>query len=250
MIFDLFRLEGRKALVTGSSRGIGKAIAMALGEAGAEVVFHGTSMTPALSGTLEEAAQAGIKASCVCGDLSSQADTARIADELKAVDILVLNASVQKYQSIESFEPEEFSREFQVNVASSLQLIEAFLPSMKEAGWGRVVAIGSVNHFRPAARLPVYSATKSAFDSLIRNAAASHSNYGITFNTISPGVIATDRNAAVLADREKVNMLLGLIPAKRFGESVDCAGAALLLCSEAGSYITGANLPVTGGMHL
>lgn len=250
MIFDTFRLNGKRALVTGSSRGIGKAIAIALGEAGAEVIFHGTAMTPKLQQAIAEATAKGIKTECVTGDLSVPAQVTDVADKTGSIDILVLNASVQKYQTIEKFEPEEFEKQFQVNVASSLQLIEAFLPAMKEKQWGRVVVIGSVNHFRPAARLPIYSATKSALDSLIRNMAVSHSHYGITFNTLSPGVIATDRNAAALADPEKVKMLLNGIPAKRFGESSDCAGAALLLCSEAGSYITGANLPVTGGMHL
>lgn len=249
-IFDQLRLDGRKALVTGSSRGIGKAIAMALGEAGAQVVFHGTAMTDKLKATVEEAQAAGVTAEVVTGDLSRPEEVDRVASAAGAVDILVLNASVQKYQSIEKFEPEEFGKQFQVNVASSLKLIESCLPAMIEKKWGRVLVIGSVNHFRPAARLPIYSATKSALDNIIRNAAVSHSRFGVTFNTLSPGVITTDRNAAALADPAKVEMLLGNIPAKRFGNSEDCAGAALLLCSEAGAYITGANLPVTGGMHL
>lgn len=249
-IFKQFRLDGRRALVTGSSRGIGKAIAMALGEAGARVVFHGTAMTEKLKATIDEAKAAGVAAEAVTGDLGQPEEVGRLISAVGAVDILVLNASVQKYQSIENFEPGEFGRQFQVNVASSLKLIEALLPPMVAKKWGRVLVVGSVNHFRPAARLPIYSATKSALDNIIRNAAVSHSRFGVTFNTLSPGVIATDRNTAALSDPAKVEMLLGNIPAKRFGTGEDCAGAALLLCSEAGSYITGANLPVTGGMHL
>lgn len=249
-ILDQFKLTGRRALVTGSSRGIGKAIAMALGEAGAEVIFHGTARTEKLDAAYAEAKSAGIKAEMATADLAKPEEVERLAEEIGSVDILILNASVQKYQSIEKYEAEEFSWQFQVNVASTLKLIEVFLPSMRDKQWGRVVVIGSVNHFRPAARLPIYSATKSALDSIIRNAAVSHSKYGVTFNTLSPGVIATDRNAAALANPEMVDMLMKAIPAKRFGKSEDCAGTALLLCSEAGSYITGANIPVTGGMHL
>ena len=249
-IFKSFRLDGRRALVTGSSRGIGRAIARALGQAGAEVIYHGTAPSPKLEEAVAEARADGAAVSSVTADLADPVAVECLAAEVGAVDILVLNASVQKYQSIEKFEPEEFTRQFQVNVAASLKLIEAFLPAMREKEWGRVLVIGSVNHFRPAARLITYSATKSALDNLIRNAAVSHSRYGITFNTLSPGVIATDRNAAALADPEKVRMLLAGIPAGHFGKSEDCVGAALLLCSDAGAYITGANLPVTGGMHL
>ena len=247
-IFKSFRLDGRRALVTGSSRGIGRSIALALAQAGAEVVYHGTAPSQKLADAVAEARADGAKATSVTADLADPAAVERLAAEVGAVDILVLNASVQKYQSIELFEPEEFTRQFQVNVAASLKLIEAFLPAMRERGWGRVLVIGSVNHFRPAARLITYSATKSALDNVIRNVAVSHSRYGITFNTLSPGVIA--RNAAALADPEKVRMLLAGIPVGHFGQADDCAGAALLLCSDAGAYITGANLPVTGGMHL
>lgn len=249
-IFDQFKLDGKRALVTGSSRGIGKAIAMALGDAGAEVIFHGSAPSEKLDAAIDEAKSRGIKTVKAVADLARKDEVPRLLSEVGDVDILVLNASVQKYQSIEKFEPDEFERQFQVNVASSLQLIESAIPAMRAKGWGRVLVIGSVNHFRPAARLPIYSATKSALDNIIRNAAVSHSACGITFNTLSPGVIATDRNAAALANPEMVEKLLAIIPAKRFGKSEDCAATALLLCSNAGAYITGANIPVTGGMHL
>ena len=249
-IFDSFRLDGRKALVTGSSRGIGRAIAFALGQAGAKVVFHGSHVSPKLTDAVETAKSEGIAAETATGDLSDPEAVANLAKNAGAVDILVLNASVQKYQSIDRFDPEEFSRQFQVNVAASLQLIEAVLPAMKAKKWGRILAIGSVNQFRPAARLPVYSATKAALENIVRNAARSYGPFGITVNTLAPGVIATDRNAETLSHADTVETLLQGIPVGRFGQAQDCAGMALLLCSEAGSYVTGANIPVTGGMHL
>lgn len=249
-VFDSFRLDGRRALVTGSSRGIGRAIALALGEAGAGVVFHGSRPSPQLADAVESARKEGVDASSATGDLSDPAAVAALAEAAGAVDVLVLNASVQKYQTIDRFEPDEFARQFQVNVAAPLRLIEAVLPSMKARKWGRILAIGSVNQFRPAARLPVYSATKAALGNIVRNAARSYGPFGITANTIAPGVIATDRNTGTLSSPGAVERLLGAIPARRFGEAEDCAAVALLLCSEAGSYITGADIPVTGGMHL
>ena len=249
-IFDSFRLDGRRALVTGSSRGIGRAIAFALGQAGAQVVFHGSHPSPKLTDAFETARKEGIDAENATGDLSDPAAVTALAKSVGAVDILVLNASVQKYQSIDRFEPDEFTKQFQVNVAASLQLIEAALPAMKEKKWGRILAIGSVNQFRPAARLPVYSATKAALENIVRNAARSYGPFGITVNTLAPGVIATDRNAETLSHADTVETLLQGIPVGRFGQAQDCAGMALLLCSEAGSYVTGANIPVTGGMHL
>ena len=115
---------------------------------------------------------------------------------------------------------------------------------------GRVVALGSVNQWRQSPRLPIYAATKSAISNLIQNCARKYAADGITFNTIAPGVIATDRNTEALADQEIVEKLLTVIPAKRFGLAEDCAGIALLLASDAGSYITGCDIPVAGGMQL
>ena len=113
-----------------------------------------------------------------------------------------------------------------------------------------MVALGSVNQWRQSPRLPIYAATKSAISNLIQNCARKYAADGITFNTIAPGVIATDRNTEALADQEIVAKLLTVIPAKRFGLAEDCAGIALLLASDAGSYITGCDIPVAGGMQL
>jgi len=247
---DMFQLNGKRALVTGSSRGIGRAIAFALAGAGAHVVLHGTHDTEPLRATLAEAQKNGWSVEVVTGDLGNEADLTRLLNTLTPPDILVLNASIQRYQTLEEFEPALLEDTFRVNVSSSIRLIRAFLPSMQAKKWGRVIALGSVNQWRQSPRLPVYAATKSALSNIMQNCARKYGPDGITFNVIAPGVIATDRNAAALADPPTVEKLLSVIPAKRFGTAEDCAGTALLLASEAGSYITGTDIAVAGGMQL
>lgn len=224
-----FQLTNRTALVTGSTRGIGRAIADALECCGARILRHDSSTA----------------------DLASLEETARLLEQSGAVDILVLNASVQYYRTMEeSFDEDEFSKQINVNLRSSIQLIQGVLPAMRKQRWGRVLAIGSVNQWKQSPRLAVYAATKSALSNLMQNCARAYAADGVTFNTLAPGVIATDRNRDALADVDTAQKLLNAIPARRFGTPADCAGAALLLCSEAGGYITGANLPVAGGMEL
>ena len=246
-IFQKFSLAGKKAFVSGSSRGIGRAIALALAEAGAYVVLHGTKESAALSQTAAEFQQNGWRFSTVTGDLS---DTDALIAQVGSCDILVLNASHQRYQTVEEFSMTDFDAHFRVNVGSSISLIRAFLPQMQKNKWGRVIALGSVNQWKQSPRLPIYAATKSALSNVMQNCARKYGPDGITFNTIAPGVIATDRNTEALADQEIVAKLLTVIPAKRFGLAEDCAGIALLLASDAGSYITGCDIPVAGGMQL
>lgn len=242
---SMFSLAGRTALVTGSSRGIGRAIAEAFAKAGAKVLVHGSKESAALR---EAAAACGGVA--VAGDLGSSAGVEALIAAVPPLDILVLNASVQDYVTLEEYNEAEFLREFQTNVGSAFRLVQAFAPGMCERHWGRVVAVGSVNQFRPSPRLTVYSATKAALQSLVLNAAKSYAPFGVTVNNLVPGVILTDRNAEALKDDAYRAKILGLIPAGNFGRPEDCAGAALLLASDAGRYITGIELPVTGGMHL
>jgi NAD(P)-dependent dehydrogenase (short-subunit alcohol dehydrogenase family) len=223
-----FQLNGRTALVTGSTRGIGLAIADMLEQYGARVIRHNSRVA----------------------DLASSMETARLLDEAGPVDILVLNASVQHYRTVEDFNEDELAAQVNVNLRSGFQLIQGVLPGMRARRWGRVLSIGSVNQWKQSPRLAVYAATKSALSNLMQNCARTYAADGITFNTLAPGVIATDRNRNALADAATVETLLQRIPAGRFGTPEDCAGAALLLCSDAGAYITGTDIPVAGGMQL
>ncbi len=250
MLKNLLSLHGRRALVTGSSRGIGHAVAMVMAEAGAHVIFHGAEMSEKLESAAKTAAAKGLSCEALAADLSSEEGVRRLAAASGKVDILVLNASVQTYMTVEDFNCEEFDREFHANVRASVELVRAFLPGMRERGFGRIISLGSVNQYRPAARLAVYAATKAAQNNVIMGVARIYAKYGITANNIAPGVIATDRNREVLSNETAAAQIMGLIPAARFGTAEDCAGLALLLASDAGGYINGADIPVDGGMHL
>ena len=246
-----FDLTGKTALVTGSSRGIGKAIAFLLGRSGAHVIFHGVKMGDALQSALSEAKAEGIDCSALTADLGCEESAAKLAADCAGkVDILVLNASVQQYMYLRDFETREFEREINANLRSAYLMLKAFLPPLQARKWGRVISVGSVKQMRPAARLSVYSVTKAALQNLMDNSAKEYACDGITFNTIVPGIICTDRNRKILSDPEWIPKFQAMVPAGRFGTPEDCAGAVLLLASDAGSYITGAQIPIAGGMQL
>ena len=178
-----FDLSGKTALVTGSSRGIGKAIAFLLGRSGAHVIFHGVKMSDALQSTLSEAKAEGIECSALTADLGCEESAAKLAADCAGkVDILVLNASVQQYMHLRDFETREFEREINANLRSAYLMLKAFLPPMQARKWGRVISVGSVNQLRPAARLSVYSVTKAALQNLMDNGAKEYACDGITLD--------------------------------------------------------------------
>lgn len=242
----MFDLTGKKALVTGSTQGIGHAVAACLAEHGATVYVHGSRSIE----QCEKAAEAIPGAKAVSADLSVSREYERICRETGDVDILVLNASVQIRNAWDQITPEEFARQVQVNLAATLSLIQLYGKGMAERGWGRIVTVGSVQQTNPHPQMAVYAATKSAQYNLVRNLAKQMAPYGVTVNNLSPGVIATPRNAAALADGEYRKKVMDGIPCGYAGTAEDCCGGALLLCSEEGRYITGTDIVIDGGMHL
>ncbi len=249
-----FRLDGRRALVTGSSRGIGRSIALALAEAGAHVAVHYTGQRAKAGETVAAAAQFGVKAIAVQAELTDLTAVERLhADvlaQLGAPDILVLNASVQFRTPWREIAAAAAQQQLAVNFVASLRLIQLCEPVMTAQRWGRILAIGSVQQRKPHPDMAAYAASKAAQCNLVANLAAQLAPLGITINNLAPGVINTDRNTTALADPVYAARLRARIPAGRFGDAGDCAGAALLLCSDAGSYITGQDLQVDGGMSL
>lgn len=243
---EMFDLTGKKALVTGSTQGIGFAAARCLSEYGAKVYVHGgTSMEKC------KAAAAQIPGSePVCVSLSEKDAAAKLYQATGDVDILVLNASVQFRKKWDEITEEEMEEQLTVNFKNSFKLIQLYAPYMKDQHWGRIVTVGSVQQYKPHKDMAVYAASKAAQMNLVTNLAKQLACHGITINNMAPGVIATPRNDAALSDASYVAQVMAGIPAGYAGTAKDCAGAILLLCSEAGRYINGIDLVVDGGMHL
>ena len=257
-----FSLAGRTALVTGGSMSMGRAIAEGLAEAGADLAIQTAPHADAALGLPRAAAdtQAAIAARgrrCVVieGDFAAAGAASRTVADAQAalgrIDILVICASVQHREALPDISAAALESQFAINLAASIALLQGAVPPMAERGWGRVLSIGSVNEWRPEPTLGVYAALKAAQHNLIINLAREYASRGVVLNTLAPGLVATERNRwrrQDAADWERIQQ--GVNPMRRAGRPDEMVGAALLLCSEAASFITGANLQVTGGGHL
>ncbi len=242
----MFDLKNKKALVTGSTQGIGFAIAQCLAAQGATVYVHGARNVAKC-----EAAAAKIPGSIpLVKDLSDDDCAAYLHEMTGDLDILVLNASVQFRNPWLDVTSEEFDKQVRVNLKSSYELIQKYAPHMKAQKWGRIVTVGSVQQYKPHKDMPIYAATKAAQMSLVTNLAKQLAPDGITVNNMAPGVIDTPRNAAALSDEEYSAKVMAGIPAGYAGLPEDCAAGVLLLVSDEGRYITGTDLIIDGGMHL
>ena len=251
---DSFNLAGRRALVTGSSRGIGAALALALAEAGADVMIHCTGNASAANGVADQVRALGRRTGFVQADLSADDGARRIHDAsvaaLGGIDILILNASVQIRKNWTDFTRADLDAHYAVNYRASFELLQLAVPAMITARWGRVLTVGSVQEIRPHPEMLAYSSFKHAQTGLVLGLAKQLAPHGVTLNNLAPGVIVTDRNADALARPGYADTVRSSIPAGRLGYPADCVGAALLLCSDAGAYITGQNLFADGGLGL
>jgi glucose 1-dehydrogenase len=249
----LFDLSGRVALVTGSGRGIGRDLALGLAGCGAKVAVHCATRIDEARAVAETIALSGGRAVALAADLSKpEASPTLIAEttaKLGPIDILVLNASFEIRRDWLEIGSDAFDAQVAVNLKSSLLLLQGVVPGMAARGWGRVVSIGSIQEAKPNPRLLVYAALKAAQTNMIVNLARQYAAQGVTFNNLAPGAIATERNAAVLADSAYRARVEAQIPAHRVGAPQDCVGACLLLCADAGAYITGSTIFVDGGWH-
>jgi glucose 1-dehydrogenase len=251
---DAFSLSGRKALVTGSSRGIGRAIALGLAQQGADIVINYAASAQAAESAAKEASSFGVHAFTVQADMHSATAPRELFEQALAklgrIDILVLNVSTQFRKSWQEVTAEEFDIQMRVNLRATMELMQLALPGMIDQRWGRVLTIGSIQELKPHPQMLVYAASKSAMVNMVRNLAKQVAPYGVTINNLAPGVIYTDRNSGVLEDLEYRQRVLDGIPCHFFGEPADCVGAALLLCSGASRFITGVDLLVDGGGQL
>lgn len=253
-IKNSFNLKGKTALVTGGSQGIGKAISLVLAEHGANIVINYRLDKKLAVQTEKEINELGVKCSLIQCDLSMLNSAKTISGFLNEnnleIDILVINASIQIRKPWDKVTPEEFEIQINTNFRASLFLIQELYPTMQQKKWGRILTIGSVQQLRPHQQMIVYAASKVAQVSMVRSLAPQFGPYGVTINNIAPGAFNTGRNEEVLQNQVYKSNVEAKIPMGFIGESSDCAAMSLLLCSDAGRYITGQDIFIDGGMSL
>ncbi len=250
----MFDLHGKTALITGSSRGIGRAILLAFAQRGARVILHCRRESPASRQLIGELEQLEADFSVVYADLGDRNGAAELFRQLAArninVDILVLNASVELRREWTEINDEEYDLQMDTNFRAPLKLLQILVPKMQEKGWGRVICLGSVQQLKPHPAMLVYSASKAALGNVVRSLATQLAPHGITINSIAPGAIRTDRNSQALSDPAYEQQVKELIPVRYIGCPQDIAGLAVYLASEESRYMTGQTLYVDGGKSL
>jgi NAD(P)-dependent dehydrogenase (short-subunit alcohol dehydrogenase family) len=249
-VMPSLRLDGRVALVTGGSRGLGLGIALALAHAGADLAIAGRS-----DRALDEAASliqgTGRAALAIRADLEDDDAAGAVArhaqDHFGRVDILVHAAGVNIRQPAVAFTRAQWATVMRVNVESGFFLAQAVEPIMRAQGHGRIVCVTSIAAGRAVPNVSVYSMSKAALEQMVRALALEWASRGITVNAIAPGRFWTAMTDAVFSDEGGYANAVAVIPAGRPGVAADLAGAAVLLASDAGAYITGQTITVDGG---
>jgi NAD(P)-dependent dehydrogenase (short-subunit alcohol dehydrogenase family) len=250
-IQKIFDLSGRVALVTGGSKGLGKSMARGLALAGADVIIssrHEDELKKALPEIVEGTGRRGTH---VVADLSKRGAAEQLAklalEKMARVDILVNNAGMNIPQPIDQIKDEDWDRVIELNVRACMALSRALVPQMKERRWGRIIHISSVLGLASKAARNVYSVSKRAVIGLAQASALDLGSFGITVNCIAPGPFLTDMPMNLLSDAEK-QAFSGRTALGRWGQPDELMGPALLLASDAGSYMTGTVLVVDGGV--
>ena len=249
MILDQFKLNDRVALVTGASTGLGAAIAIALAQAGAQVMCHGNTRSP--ESTCDRIISAGGVAHAVSGDLSKP-ETARFlidktVEQFDRIDILVNNAGTIRRAPAVDYSDEDWAAVIEVNLSSVFRLSKLAGQQMIENAHGKIVNIASLLSFQGGITVPAYAAAKGGVAQLTKALANEWAKYGINVNAIAPGYMRTSNTAALQADETRNRQILERIPAGRWGEPEDLAGAAVFLSSSASDYVNGHVLVVDGG---
>ena len=249
-IGTLFDLTGRAALVTGGSKGLGKAMATIFAQAGAAVVIASRHEDELQAAAEEIRLATGRRAEYVVADMTQRGDVRRLADAAVAVlgkvDILVNNAGSNLPQPIDQIRDQDWDRLVELNLTSCMAPHPRLAPGMKLRRWGRIIHISSIMGLASTAERNVYSATKAALLGLARASALDLGPYNITVNCLAPGPFMTDMPMSILSAEQQA-ALAARTAMNRWGRPEELAGPALLLASEAGSYITGAVLVVDGG---
>ncbi len=249
MILDRFRLDGKVALVTGASAGLGAAMAVALAEAGADVACHGNSRRA--DETAERVAASGRASLAISGDLAARETPGELVAATLArfgrLDILVNNAGMIRRGPVEYHSWEDWDLVLEVNLSSMFRLSQLAGRHMLERGSGKIVNIASMLSFQGGIRVPGYAAAKGGVAQLTKALANEWASRGVHVNAIAPGYMRTDNTAALQQDETRNRQILERIPAGRWGEPDDLAGAVVFLASPASDYLDGHILAVDGG---
>ena len=249
MISDLFKLDGKISLVTGSATGIGAGIAVALAQAGAAVACHGNSRPP--DSTCQTISKLDRETIALKGDLSDRNAAASLIEStvrhFGRLDILINNAGMIRRAPAADYSEDDWDAVIEVNLSSVFRLSQLAGKHMIARGSGKIVNIASLLSFQGGITVPAYAASKGGVAQLTKALANEWASKGINVNAIAPGYIRTDNTAALQQNETRNRQILERIPAGRWGEPSDIAGAAVFLSSAASDYVNGHVLVVDGG---
>ena len=250
-VMDLFKLTGRRALVTGGSRGLGKTIATALAQAGADVALVSRSQADCRSAADELAQATGRKTAAIAADVTQSDQVDRLVDEAQSVlgpiDILVNNAGINVRGPSEVLAEKDWDAVIDVNLKAPFLLSRKLGPAMASRRWGRVITLGSILSVIGLPGRAPYASAKAGLLNLTRVLALEWATSGVTVNALCPGPFATEMNKPLLNDPAQYQAFISKIPIGRWGELHELAGAVVFLASDAASFVTGSALFVDGG---
>jgi len=250
-VFELFKLDGRRALVTGGNKGLGRVMAEALAEAGADVAIASRTLSDCQKAAEEIAAATGRRTAAFQADMSVGSDIERLKSEVESsfgpVDILINNAGINIRGAIQDLTEQDFDAVMDANVKGPFLCSKAFGPAMAARGWGRIINLGSIMSVISLAGRSPYASSKAAIIGLTKTLALEWATQGVTVNAICPGPFATEMNRQLLNDPAKYKDFVSRIPMGRWGDLHEIAGAAVFLASDAAAFVTGSTLFVDGG---
>ncbi len=248
---NIFNLTGKRALVTGSTQGIGYSLAKGLADAGAEIIINGRN-NEKVKGIVEKLTVSDVTAHALGFDVTERTQVQQAVDRFEAnegpIDILVNNAGIQHRGPLEAFEADAFEHLMRTNVSSVFNVSQAVARHMIKRGEGKIVNIASVQSLLARPGIAPYTASKGAVSNLTKGMTTDWARYGLQINALAPGYFDTPMNAALVSDPEFSNWLCKRTPAGRWGNLEELTGACVFLSSQASSFVNGQTIYVDGGI--